>query len=284
MTQTAAQTAVMPMLIAAVEHQQHPESRVVIDELALQTLPAPMRPLLRLPRVRRWLVATMDRRAPGVWNSLACRKRFFDDVVAAAVHDGVQALVVLGAGLDTRAARLAAPAGIPSFEVDLPVNIAHKRRRIRLPNNVNQIPLDFEHQDVGAALMRHGYRADATTIFVWEGVTQYLTRPAVHAIFEVLAKAPAGSRLAFSYVCKDFLDGADFYGSQQTYNRFVANNPIWRFGLHPDDVRDLLAEYGWREREQVGPDEYATRYLIPAGRATAVTGLERSVSADKGLN
>ena len=47
-----------------------------------------------------------------------------------------------------------------------------------------------------------GYRADATTIFVWEGVTQYLTRPAVHAIFEVLAKAPAGSRLAFSYVCK----------------------------------------------------------------------------------
>ena len=209
---------------------------MLVDELALQTLPAPMRPLLRPRTVQRWLTTSMDRRAPGIWNGLACRKRYFDDVVTASVRDGIQALVVLGAGLDTRAIRLAAPAGVPSFEVDLPVNISRKRRRIWLPDSVTQVPLDFEEQDLGAALVEYGYRADATTMFVWEGVTQYLTEAAVRAVFEVLAKAPTGSRLAFSYVCNDFLDGTDFHGSEQTYRRFVAKDRIWRFGLHPSDV------------------------------------------------
>jgi methyltransferase (TIGR00027 family) len=145
-------------------------------------------------------------------NSLACRKRYFDDVVIAAVCDGVRALVVLGACQDTKAARLAAPMGIPSFEVDLLVNIARKRHRIRLPDNVNQIPLDFEHADLGATLMNYGYRFDAPTMFVWERVTQYLTEPAVRGVFGVLANAPTGSRLAFSYICQDFLDGTDFHG------------------------------------------------------------------------
>jgi methyltransferase (TIGR00027 family) len=217
----------------------------------------------------------------GIWNALASRKRYFDDRVATAVRDGLQALVVLGAGLDTKAARLAAPAAIPSFEVDLPVNIAAKRRRIRLPDNVVQVPLDFEHDDLGAALIEYGYHADLTTMFVWEGVTQYLTEAAVRAVFEALAKAPTGSRLTFSFVCKDFLDGVDDCGSEQTYRRFVAKEPIWRFGLHPTSVPALLAEYGWREREQVGQSEYAARYLDPAGRTSAVTGLERCASADK---
>jgi methyltransferase (TIGR00027 family) len=280
-TASVAQTSVMPMVIAAVEHQRPAERRVLVDSLALRTLPAPMRPLLRQRAVGRWLTTTMDRRAPGIWNSLACRKRYFDDVVGASARDGIQALVVLGAGLDTKAVRLAAPAGLPSFEVDLPVNIAAKRRRIRLPDNVIQVPLDFEHDDLGATLIEHGYDADARTMFVWEGVTQYLTEAAVRRVFKVLAKAPADSRLAFSYVCKDFLDGVDFHGSEQTYRRFVANGPIWRFGLQPSDVPALLAEYGWREHEQVGPQEYTARYLDPAGRTTTVTGLERCVCADK---
>jgi methyltransferase (TIGR00027 family) len=281
MTTSVTQTSLMPMVIAAVEHRRAAESRLLADELALQMLPAPMRPLLRQRIVGRWLTTSMDRREPGVWNSLACRKRYLDDVVSASVRDGVQALVVLGAGLDTKAARLAAPAGIPSFEVDLPINIARKHRRMRLPDNVTQVPFDFEHHGLGAALAQHGYRADATTMFVWEGVTQYLTEPAVRAVLQVLADSPTGSRLAFSYICKDFLDGIDFHGAEQTYRRFVGDGRTWRFGLRPSSVPALLAEYGWREREQVGPKEYTVRYLDPAERATTITGLERCVSADK---
>jgi O-methyltransferase involved in polyketide biosynthesis len=60
----------------------------------------------------------------------------------------------------------------------------------------------------------------------------------------------------------------------------VVDSPLWRFGLHPDDVGPLLAEYGWRELDQVGPAEYAARYLRPAGRDSAVSEIERAVCAE----
>jgi len=190
-------------------------------------------------------------------------------------------MVVLGAGLDTRACRLAAPSGIPSFEVDLPVNIARKQRRMRLPDTVATIPIDFETDNLADGLTEHGYRPDTKTIFIWEGVTQYLSEDAVRATFELLATAAAGSKLVFSYVRKDFLDGTNRYGAEASYRRFVAKGPLWRFGLAPEAIPTFLAEYGWRELEQVGAAEFTERYLEPIGRRTAISGLERCVYAEK---
>lgn len=46
-------------------------------------------------------------------------------------------------------------------------------------------------------------------------------------------------------------------------------------------VGGFLAEYGWREVEQFGPDEYAARYLQPAGRSEPVSEIERAVYAER---
>ncbi|MFC4530012.1 hypothetical protein [Sphaerisporangium dianthi] len=51
--------------------------------------------------------------------------------------------------------------------------------------------------------------------------------------------------------------------------------------MAPDQVGDLLANYGWVECEQVGAAEYQARYLEPAGRELPVFGLERFVYAEK---
>jgi O-methyltransferase involved in polyketide biosynthesis len=61
----------------------------------------------------------------------------------------------------------------------------------------------------------------------------------------------------------------------------VVKRGLWHFGLHPDQVGGFPAEYGWREVEQVGPDEYTTRYLKPAGRDEFVSELERVVYAER---
>ncbi|WP_433564210.1 SAM-dependent methyltransferase [Nocardia sp. CA-151230] len=282
MADRAASTSLIPMLIAATENAEPTENRLLTDDLAIRMLPAGLRPLVRRPRARRWLRGVMDRQDPGIWNSLACRKRYFDERTAAVLRDGAAALVVLGAGLDTRACRLAAPAGIPAFEVDLPVNIALKQRRIPLPGAVVPIPIDFERQPLATALAESGYRAESTTLFLWEGVTQYLTEQAVRATFAALATAPAGSSLIFSYIRQDFLDGSNLDGCESAYRRFVAGQGIWRFGLHPGAVSGLLAEYGWRELEQVGGAEYTERFLAPAGRGgERVPDLERCVWAEK---
>ncbi|RDI44417.1 SAM-dependent methyltransferase [Nocardia mexicana] len=283
MANKVAGTAVGPMVIAAVENQAPDGEALLRDDLAVRVLPPGVRWLVRQSRrgfVRRWLIAASDKQAPGIWNSIACRKRYLDDTVAAAVRDGIDTIVVLGAGLDTRGARLATPAGIPVFEVDLPVNIDAKRQRLPAAD-VTAVPIDFETEDLATVLAAHGYRIGATTQFVWEGVTQYLTEEAVRATLAVSAKAGSGSRLAFTYVRRDFLDGVNDYGAQVLYERFVVKDRIWRFGLNLGEVEALLAEYGWRLVEQVGAQQFATRYLTPIGRTGPVSDLECTVYAER---
>jgi methyltransferase (TIGR00027 family) len=213
------------------------------------------------------------------------RKRYARDQVRQALDAGAGQLVMLGAGLDTLAYELAVPAGVPAFEVDMPDNIAYKRDRLRVifggvPDDVHLVPVRFETNDLADSLAMQGFRADAPTMFVWEAVTQYLTEDGVRRTLAFLATAATGSRLIFTFVRKDFLDGTDFYGAESLHRNFVGRR-VWHFALDPSDVDGLLREYGWVEREQVGPAEYTTRYLRPAGRDLTASEIERFVYADK---
>lgn len=277
----AAQTAFGPMVQAAIEQYEPPERRLVDDDLALSLLPAGQRAVvhaMRWPLLRRLTIAAGERVAPGSWTLIACRKRFIDDKIEEALAD-VDAVVILGAGLDTRGLRLARRSDIPVFEVDLPINIARKSAAVQqsigaLPAWVHLLPLDFEHDDLFAALIGQGYRTDARTSFVWEGVTQYLTEDAVRATLTALQTAPAGSRLVFSYVRKDFIEGRNLYDAAVLYKRFGQRRQVWKFGLDPDDVAEFVGQYGWRLVEQTGPEYYRQHYIRPSGRRLAASDLE----------
>ncbi|MFL0274890.1 SAM-dependent methyltransferase [Mycobacterium sp. SMC-19] len=283
---TAAQTAYGPMVLAAIEHHEPPGRRLIDDDLAAPFLPAALRWLvaaLRPAPLRRWFIAAMDRSGPGLWVNLTCRKRFISDRVDEA-GEGVQAVVVLGAGLDTLAYRLARHNPIPVFEVDQAVNIARKSATVRrvlgdLPLSVRLVALDFARDDVLTALVEHGYRTAFRTFFVWEGVTQYLSESAVRSTLEGLRPAASGSRLVFTYVQRDFIDGTNLYGSPALYRRMV--NKLWHFGLQPAEVADFLAGYGWRLIEQAGPEQFLQRYVEPTGRNLGASDLEWSVYAEK---
>jgi methyltransferase (TIGR00027 family) len=216
---------------------------------------------------------------------MACRKRYIDDNLAAALAE-IDAVVILGAGLDTRPYRLARRSQVPVFEVDLPINIARKQAIVARavgssPESVHLVPVDFERDDLMAALGAHGYDAKARTFFVWEGVTQYLTESAVDATLVQLAGAPSGSKLDFTYVRREFIDGTDMYGAPGLYRRFRKRSRIWKFGLRPGEVEEFVTRFGWRLVEQVGPEEFLDRYVRPAGRDLPTSQLEWSVYAEK---
>ena len=183
------------MVLAAVEQSEPPGRRLVDDDLAAQFLPAPTRWLVTATPpnlMRRLTMAAMERSGPGLWANMTCRKRYIADKVTESLDD-IDAVVVLGAGLDTLAYRLARTTRIPIFEVDQPVNIDRKATAVRrvlgeLPSSVRLVPLDFEHDDVLTVLAEHGYRADYRTFFIWEAVTQYLTADAVHATLEACGR------------------------------------------------------------------------------------------------
>jgi methyltransferase (TIGR00027 family) len=284
----AAQTAFGPMAQAAIEQYEPAAQRLVHDDLAQSILPVNQRIVVKAmgwSPLRRLTMWASERAVRGAWALIVCRKRFIDDKLAEAIEN-IDAVVDLGAGMDTRGYRLARQSAIPFFEVDQPVNISRKADAVKRaigsqPASVHLVPVDFEHDDLIAALAQHGFHADARTFFIWEGVTQYLTEDAVRATLGALQNVSSGSRLVFTYVPMDFIDGRNMYDAAILYKRFRQRQQIWLFGLDPDDVGDFLADYGWKLIEQADADFYLQNYIRPSGRRLAASQLERAVYAEK---
>jgi methyltransferase (TIGR00027 family) len=287
MSKAAARTGIMPMVVVAVEQYFPKTQRVIDDGLAARLLPLGAMifvSLLRPRWMRDWIIGLAEKSDPGIWGGMLCRKRYIDEKLVASRNE-IEAMVNLGAGFDTRSYRLPALSGLPVWEVDQRENVEVREKRLRkalrtIPANVKLVAVDFDRDDLGSMLAAQGYSSARRTYFVWEGVSQYLTEQAVRATFDRLAKAAPGSRLSFTYVRKDFLDGKTSYGWESGYRRFVASK-IWRFGMEPEDCQNFLNGYGWRIIEDVGYDELADRYIVPTGRRLASTLVERMVYAEK---
>jgi methyltransferase (TIGR00027 family) len=283
-----AQTAFGPMVLAAVEQNEPPGRRLVDDDLAELFLPAPLRGLVAATRsapVRNLMIRASEWSGRGLWASLACRKRFIADKLEEAIGD-IDSVVILGAGLDTRAYLLTRQVRMPIFEVDLPVNIARKAKTVRrvlggAPLSVRLVALDFERDDLLTSLTEHGYHTDYRTFFICEGLTQYLSEKTVRRTLGGLRAAAPGSRLSFTYVRRDFIDGTNRYGTRTLYRDVRQRHQLWHFGLQPDEVAEFLAQYGWRLVEQPDPDELMRRYVAPTGRKLKGSQLEWSAYAEK---
>jgi methyltransferase (TIGR00027 family) len=287
MAKEAAKTGSAPTTVVAVEQFFPTDQRILDDELAYRILPFGERAfawLMRLAAMRNWMIRSLEKSAPGIYGGTLCRKRYIDEKLIESAGQ-IDAVVNLGAGFDTRAYRLPALARVPVWEVDQPENIASKRSRLRqvlgtIPDHVTLAPIDFDREELSAVLASLGYSPDKRTFFIWEAVTQYLTETGIKATFEFLAKATTSSRLAFTYVRKDFIAGQVLYGQKGLYKQYVAKR-VWLFGMDPEGAADFLAAYGWRVVEHLGYDELAERYAKPTGRELASAPLERLVYAEK---
>ncbi len=288
MAKAAAKTGSGPTTIVAVEQYFPPGQRILDDDLAPRILPFGERAFVWLTRfapVRDWMVRATEKAIPGIWSGMLCRKRYIDEKLVESVGQ-IDAVVNLGAGFDTRVYRLPALADLPVWEIDQPENIESKRVRLQqifgvLPSHVTLVPIDFGREPLSAALTARGYSTDMRTFFIWEAVTQYLTETGIRATFDFLAKAASGSRLAFTYVRKDFIDGQELYGQEAMYKQYVLKDKFWLFGMAPEDVADFIAAYGWRVVEHLGYDELADRYVKPTGRTLDSMPVERMVYAEK---
>ena len=287
MSKKAADTAASVAAIIAIEQHFPRDERLLDDGLAGRILPLGMKVfvwLLRFAWLRDWMIQSTEKGFPGTWSIFPVRKRYIDAKVTEASH--LDALVNLGAGLDTLAFRLPTLAKGPVFEVDQPGNIELKRSKLNhvlgeLPEQLRFVSVDFDAQELGSALASHGYSSDMKTFFVLEAVTQYLTMTGIQTTFDFLAKAQSGSRLVFTYVRKDFVEGRAFYDNEDLYKRLVLKDKVWLFGLNPEEVADFLDGYGWRVLEHLGYDELADVYVKPTGRQLESLALERIVYAEK---
>ncbi|NRB40854.1 MAG: class I SAM-dependent methyltransferase [Pseudomonadales bacterium] len=77
---------------------------------------------------------------------------------------------------------------IPSWALDLPINITAKENVLRTAlttvlENVTLTRINYVEQEIGEMLKQSGYQEGVKTFFIWEAVSQYLNEAAVHEVF-----------------------------------------------------------------------------------------------------
>jgi methyltransferase (TIGR00027 family) len=207
----------------------------------------------------------LDERFPPMELWLALRVAYLDRLVARAVDRlSLRQIVILGAGYDTRAARLPR-AGVRYFEVDHPATQAQKRESVgRLAgypgDAATYVACNFESEDPIERLAAGGLRTDEPALVIWEGVVSYLTEGAIRATASRLAAGlDPRSLVAFEHMGKKFATGQSGREVDRSQRDFVEDlgEPV-RFGT--DDALPMLYECGFRWVRKLDFNELALEF------------------------
>jgi methyltransferase (TIGR00027 family) len=163
---------------------------------------------------------------------------------ALAASQPVEQLVILGAGLDSRAWRLDSLKDTIVFEVDFPSSQAWKREHAAsVPykaKDVRFVAIDFERDQLAPLLRAAGFDPTKPTFWLSEGVTMYLTPEAVSANLGTFAALSApGSRIALTYLRRK--------NGRVPRNLVLAllGEPV-RSAFSPGEMTALAKSHGWR--------------------------------------
>ncbi len=210
---------------------------------------------------------------------LAVRTRFFDDYLAAATGPGaLRQVVLLAAGLDSRAYRLDWPAGTRVFELDLPELFEAKEDLLRkadlsAPSCERLIVSADLTQDWPAKLRAAGFDPGTPTVWLVEGLLYYLTEEQADAVVrELSALSTPGSVLALEQV------NTDTYRApwmQEWLAQMRAEGRAWQSGVA--EPEQWLAGYRW-EATVVEPSDLdiAVGRRVPRTPAREVPGVART--------
>jgi methyltransferase (TIGR00027 family) len=240
--------------------------------------------LVRFPVLGALLLTIADRLAPGVRGFTVGRTRYIDDALAAALKEGIDQVVVLGAGYDSRAYRIPGIEATRVFELDLPSTQAEKRERLdrslgQTPGHVTFVPIDFESQRLAEVLPRAGFRDARGTFFVCEGVTEEVSPQAVDSILRFVASASKPeSKIAFTYIVRGLLDGTRHFPGTRMYVAYTGFSTR-HFALNPEDLPAYLRQCGLELVEDVAGGELAERYFEPSGRRLRANEFHRTALA-----
>jgi methyltransferase (TIGR00027 family) len=138
-------------------------------------------------------------------DSMAVRTKFFDEFFLDAAADGVRQAVILASGLDSRAYRLAWPAGTTVYEIDQPDVIEFKTRTLAglgaEPTATRRtVAMDLRY-DWPSALIEEGFDPNQPTAWSAEGLLGYLPPDAQDRLLDTITELSApGSRVAVESV------------------------------------------------------------------------------------
>ncbi len=226
-------------------------------------------------------------RSPGVAGFIAARCRYIDETLEACVQGGAAQVVILGAGLDSRAYRFSALKGpVKVFEVDHPATQAAKIARLKkifheVPRHVTYVPIDFNAETLDR-LAECGYDRSQRSLFIWEGVVAYLQPEAVDSTLAwVRSNSGSGSAIIFDYIYPEAFTGehrrAEVRLSQLT-RRFTGEGLV--FGIKKDEIADFMTQRGFTSVVNAGAEDFKRLYFTGANQGRPIADIYAIVHAE----
>jgi methyltransferase (TIGR00027 family) len=193
-------------------------------------------------------------------NYQAVRTHYFDGYFDVAVRAGIRQVVILAAGLDSRAYRLDWPTGTTAFEIDQPKVLDYKTSTLDAHGGLpkaRRVPVAVDlRDDWPAALLAAGFDPAQPTAWLAEGLLPYLPGDAQDRLFDlVTAHSAAGSRIAVEAFN---LHPSQYSSEKRALRRERTAQLRERLGLDLDvdtlmyidderaDAAEWLADHGWR--------------------------------------
>jgi methyltransferase (TIGR00027 family) len=211
-----------------------------------------------------------ERAGAGVQGFLVARCRFMDDVLQECLQSGLEQLVVLGAGYDSRAYRFEQlKQGVQVFEVDHPSTQQVKMKKVRalmggLPEYVSYVSIDFNTESLVDRLAQCGYDEHKKTLFIWEGVVMYLSAEAVAGTLGFIAQhSGCASQVVFDYIYTALIDGSAKHGEvsrMRRARRFSGEGLT--YAIPEGKAVSLLQSLGFSRVTDVTSTQLYQRYFI----------------------
>jgi methyltransferase (TIGR00027 family) len=206
----------------------------------------PLAAALAGPDGFRWMAEWRLPGMPAENPTIGPRTRFFDDLVTGALDGGLDQVVLVAAGMDSRAFRLALPSDAVVLELDLGAVLAAKQAVLDQVGARPQcrriaVVADLDDDAWPGALTRAGFNASRPAVFLAEGLSCYLTKDRNARLLDHLASLAAPrSILGIDMLSSDYLENP----AVAPFLKLLAARGIrWQFGTN--DPAAFLATHGW---------------------------------------
>jgi len=279
-TTQASSTALGTAAVRAIETEKPPSIRICNDPYARALASSTVYSLIKL------FYNYGERRTQGALTFIVCRHRFMDDYLEKCLQSSTSQVVILGAGLDSRAYRDGFSKATV-FEIDHPATQASKIKKVikifgKLPDQVTYVPVDFDRETLDK-LLSHGFDKTAKTLFIWEGVTPYITAEAVDATLAWIHENSAkNSAVVFDYhlAIEARLDPERGLLSS-LLSRLSGENKR-AFTIAPGSVVDFLTNRGFVNVVEAGSEQLKGLYCIGPNKGRKVINTYSIVCAEVG--
>jgi len=267
----ARRTTILTAFFRAIESSRPKKERLFTDPYAKIFLT----PMLRLwaslaayPFFKWAIPAYINYFWPGALTAIIARTRLIDVMTIRAIQDhGVNQVMILGSGFDTRAHRLQLRERVQFVEVDRPVTQQYKQALLRkVPDkpyvHVDYVGMDFEHQQPQDCISSLMQGAHYKTLFIWEGAVNNLTAAMGNIMFPYFQGFPSGTRIIFTYVIREVLENpACFHGARSIIRLLKKIKEPWNMGLDPATLPQFLAKYNMELLYDEGAEDFRRLYF-----------------------